>query len=115
MDDFNASIRFDSRMYRQDILGSAAHVRMLGECGIISSADAQLIRKALFEILDDIEKGKIEFDVAAEDIHMNIENILIDRIGQVEKSCIPAEAVMIRWLLIFVCFFGMRSKLLKHC
>jgi len=86
MDDFNASIRFDSRMYRQDILGSAAHVRMLGECGIISSADAQLIRKTLFEILDDIEKGKIEFDVAAEDIHMNIENILIDRIGQVGKK-----------------------------
>jgi argininosuccinate lyase len=51
MDDFNASIRFDSRMYRQDILGSAAHVRMLGECGIISPADAELIRKPCLKSL----------------------------------------------------------------
>ncbi|NLU31678.1 MAG: argininosuccinate lyase [Clostridiaceae bacterium] len=85
MDDFNASISFDSRMYRQDILGSAAHVRMLGECGIIPRADARLIRETLFEILEDIEQGKVEFDVSAEDIHMNIESILIDRIGQVGK------------------------------
>lgn len=86
MDDFHASIRFDSRMYRQDILGSAAHVRMLGECGIIPPADAQLIRKTLFEILEDIEQGKIAFDLSAEDIHMNIETLLIDRIGQVGKK-----------------------------
>ncbi|HOK43858.1 MAG TPA: argininosuccinate lyase, partial [Thermoclostridium caenicola] len=86
MDDFNASIRFDSRMYRQDILGSAAHVRMLGACGIIPPADAELIRKTLFEILEDIEQGKIEFDQSAEDIHMNIETLLIERIGQVGKK-----------------------------
>jgi len=86
MDDFNASISFDSRMYRQDILGSAAHVRMLGECGIIPREEAELIRKTLFEILDDIERGRIGFDVSAEDIHMNIESILIDRIGQVGKK-----------------------------
>lgn len=86
MDDFNASIRFDSRMYRQDILGSAAHVRMLGKCGIIPLDEAELIRKTLFEILDDIEQGRVEFDVSAEDIHMNIESILIDRIGQTGKK-----------------------------
>jgi len=86
MDDFNASIRFDSRMYRQDILGSAAHVKMLGACGIIPPADADLIRKTLFEILEDIEQGRIEFDLSAEDIHMNIETLLIERIGQVGKK-----------------------------
>jgi argininosuccinate lyase len=85
MDDFNSSIHFDSRMYRQDIIGSAAHVRMLGKCGIIPSVDAELIRKTLFEILDDIENGKIEFEVSAEDIHMNIETLLISRIGDVGK------------------------------
>jgi len=86
MDDFNSSIHFDSRMYRQDILGSAAHVKMLGSCGIIPKADADLIYKTLFEILKDIEDGKIEFDVSAEDIHMNIETILISRIGDVGKK-----------------------------
>lgn len=85
MDDFHASIHFDSRMYRQDILGSAAHVRMLGECGIIPMDDAKLIRKTLFEILEDIDKGLVEFEVSAEDIHMNIETILIARIGDVGK------------------------------
>ncbi len=85
MDDFNTSIHFDSRMYRQDIRGSAAHVRMLGLCGIIPEEDAALIRKTLFEILDDIETGLVEFEVSAEDIHMNIESILISRIGDVGK------------------------------
>jgi len=86
MDDFHASIHFDSRMYRQDILGSAAHAEMLGACGIIPQEDAALIRKTLFEILEDIEKGLIEFEVSAEDIHMNIETILISRIGDVGKK-----------------------------
>lgn len=86
MDDFNSSIHFDSRMYRQDILGSAAHVRMLGDCGIIPQTDAELIRKTLFEILDDIENGKVEFEISAEDIHMNIETILISRIGDIGKQ-----------------------------
>ncbi len=85
MDDFNSSIHFDSRMYRQDVFGSAAHVKMLGASGIIPQNDADLIYKTLFEILDDIENGKIEFEVSAEDIHMNIETILISRIGDVGK------------------------------
>ena len=85
MDDFNSSIHFDSRMYRQDIIGSAAHVRMLGSCGIIPLEDAELIRKTLFEILEDIEQGKVEFEVSSEDIHMNIETLLISRIGDVGK------------------------------
>ena len=85
VDDFNSSIRFDKRMYRQDIKGSIAHATMLGECGIISKDDAALIAKTLGEILSDIESGKVEFSVEAEDIHMNVESILISRIGDVGK------------------------------
>ncbi|MBQ9757209.1 MAG: argininosuccinate lyase [Clostridia bacterium] len=85
VDDFNSSIRFDSRMYAQDIRGSQAHAKMLGKQGIIPQADADLIVKTLGEILADIEDGKVEFTIDAEDIHMNIETILISRIGDVGK------------------------------
>ena len=86
VDDFNSSIRFDQRLYKQDILGSIAHVKMLGRQEIIPVADSQLIEKTLIEILQDIEAGKVEFDIAAEDIHMNIEQILISKIGDVGKK-----------------------------
>ena len=76
-EDFNSSIRFDSRMYRQDITGSMAHAAMLGKMNIISEEDAAKIVSALKEILQDIEAGKITFQVSAEDIHMNIETLLI--------------------------------------
>lgn len=85
VDDFNSSIRFDARMYRQDICGSQAHAEMLGRQRIIPESDANLIVKTLGEILQDIEDGKIEFEIDAEDIHMNIEKILISRIGDVGK------------------------------
>ena len=86
VNDFNSSIRFDQRMYRQDITGSIAHAEMLGKCKIISEEDSKLIVKTLKEILDDIENGKIEFMIDAEDIHMNIETILTERIGDAGKS-----------------------------
>lgn len=85
VDDFNSSIRFDARMYAQDIEGSMAHAEMLGRQGIIPKADADLIVKTLGEIKTDIENGKVEFEIDAEDIHMNIETILISRIGDVGK------------------------------
>lgn len=85
VNDFNSSIRFDMRMYRQDITGSIAHAKMLGKCGIIPQADSDLIVKTLGEILSDIEDGKVEFLIDAEDIHMNIETILTERIGDVGK------------------------------
>ncbi len=85
VDDFNSSIRFDARMYAQDILGSQAHAEMLGRQGIIPKEDAALIVKTLEEIKEDIEQGKVEFLIDAEDIHMNIETILISRIGDVGK------------------------------
>lgn len=85
VDDFNSSIRFDARMYAQDIRGSIAHAEMLGKQGIIPKTDADLIVKTLGEIKNDIEAGKVEFQIDAEDIHMNIETILIERIGDVGK------------------------------
>ncbi len=85
VDDFNSSIRFDQRMYRQDIMGSIAHAKMLGKQGIIEKSESDLIVKTLGEILEDIENGKVEFLIDAEDIHMNIETILISRIGDTGK------------------------------
>ncbi len=85
VNDFNSSIRFDQRMYRQDILGSIAHAEMLGKCNIIPKEDSELIVKTLGEILEDIEAGKVEFMIDAEDIHMNIETILTSRIGDAGK------------------------------
>ncbi len=84
-DHFHSSISFDQRLYQEDILGSIAHADMLGRQGIIPKEDALLIQKALQEILEDIAQGNIEFDEKAEDIHMNIETILISRIGDVGK------------------------------
>lgn len=86
VDDFNSSIRFDARMYRQDIKGSMAHAEMLGRQGIIPKDDAALIVKTLGEILKDIENGKVDFLIDAEDIHMNIETILTERIGDAGKK-----------------------------
>lgn len=86
VNDFNSSIRFDSRMYKQDILGSIAHVNMLGKCNIIPLDEAMLIKKTLFEILSDIESGVVSLNPEAEDIHTNIEQILISRIGDIGKK-----------------------------
>lgn len=85
VDDFNSSIRFDQRLYRQDIRGSIAHAAMLGRTGVIGAAESALICKTLQEILADIEDGRVKFSVSAEDIHMNVETILIERIGAVGK------------------------------
>lgn len=85
VDDFNSSIRFDQRMYRQDIKGSMAHAAMLGKQGIIPTEDADKIITGLKEILSDIDAGKITFEIDAEDIHMNIEKILTERIGDAGK------------------------------
>ncbi|NLK21480.1 MAG: argininosuccinate lyase [Epulopiscium sp.] len=85
-DDFNSSISFDQRLYKQDILGSIAHVSMLGKQNVIPLGDSEIIKSELKNILKDIEDGKIEFDIEAEDIHMNIEKILISRIGDIGKK-----------------------------
>ncbi|MFA5675813.1 MAG: argininosuccinate lyase [Christensenellales bacterium] len=83
--DFHSSISFDSRLYRFDIIGSIAHAKMLGETGIISKEDSIAITQGLNFILRDIESGKIEFCAKDEDIHMNIERLLTERIGDAGK------------------------------
>ena len=85
VNDFNSSIRFDCRMYREDITGSIAHATMRGKCGIIEMSEAETICAALAEILADIDSGKLDFDPEAEDIHMFIESVLTERIGDTGK------------------------------
>lgn len=85
-DDFNSSISFDQRLYKQDITGSIAHARMLGKQNIIDPKESEQIIEALEAILIDIEAGNIEFSVSMEDIHMNVEAILTERIGDVGKK-----------------------------
>lgn len=86
MDDFHSSISFDQRLYKEDIEGSIAHGAMLGKTGVITKEEARRIVEGLKEILAEIEEGKIEFSLKAEDIHMNIETILTDKIGVVAKK-----------------------------
>jgi len=92
VEDFHSSISFDQRLYRHDIRGSMAHARMLGKQGIISPDEAAAIVAALKGILADIEAGKVEFDVGAEDIHMNIEKLLTERIGDTGRKLHTARS-----------------------
>lgn len=86
VEDFHSSISFDQRLYQYDVQGSIAHARMLGKTGIITTDEAQKIIDGLESLLQDIESGKIEFTEGAEDIHMNIETILTERIGPIGKK-----------------------------
>lgn len=90
--DFNSSISFDSRMYKEDIEGSIAHSAMLGKCGIISAEDADAIGEGLRGILADIESGKLVIDPEAEDIHTFIEGELTARLGDTGKRLHTARS-----------------------
>ncbi len=90
--DFNSSISFDSRMYKEDIEGSIAHSAMLGKCGIISEEDAQAIGEGLKGILADIESGKLTIAPEAEDIHTFIEGELTARLGDTGKRLHTARS-----------------------
>ncbi|MBN2880273.1 MAG: argininosuccinate lyase [Clostridia bacterium] len=92
VDDFNSSIRFDQRLYYFDIMGSIAHAEMLGKQNIISSEDAEKIVNGLNEVMKDIENGTAEFDISAEDIHMNVEKLLTERIGEPAKKLHTARS-----------------------
>ena len=91
-DCFNSSISFDSRLYKQDITGSMAHAAMLSAQEIISSDDADSIISALKQILQDIESGKLQIDPKAEDIHMFVEQVLTERIGDTGKKLHTARS-----------------------
>ena len=91
-DDFNSSIRFDYRMYRQDITGSMAHAAMLGAQGIIARKEAEQLIDGLQGILTDLDSGALEFDMTCEDIHMFVEQVLTQRLGDVGKKLHTARS-----------------------
>ncbi len=81
MDDFNSSIHFDYLLYNEDIEGSIAHIKMLNKIGVMRDDEKNELIQAIDKLKEDIENGNIEFSTSHEDIHMNIESLLIDRIG----------------------------------
>ena len=91
-DDFNTSIHFDCRMYRQDIMGSMAHAAMLGHCGILTPTEAAALQDGLAGILSDLDEGTLTIDPAAEDIHMFVEQTLTERLGDVGKKLHTARS-----------------------
>ena len=90
--DFNSSIKFDCRMFEEDIKGSIAHATMLGACGIIDKSESEKITAGLSEILDDIKGGRLEIDMEAEDIHTFVEGELTARLGQTGKRLHTARS-----------------------
>ncbi len=92
VNDFNSSISFDARMYKQDIRGSIAHATMLGDTGIIEKSESEKIVEGLTEILNDIDSGKLLFDPNAEDIHMFVEQVLTERLGGTGKRLHTARS-----------------------
>ena len=92
VNDFNSSISFDARMYREDIAGSIAHATMLGKCGIIPESEAEKIVAELKQILNDITSGALPIDPEAEDIHMFVEEVLTARIGDTGKRLHTARS-----------------------
>ena len=92
VNDFNSSISFDARLYRQDITGSIAHATMLGEQGIIAKEEAEKIVTTLKTLLEEIKEGKVEFTKDSEDIHMNMEVLLTQRIGATGKRLHTARS-----------------------
>ena len=91
-DDFNSSISFDSRMFRQDITGSMAHAAMLGQQGIVTAQEADQMIAALEQILKDIESGVLEIDQSCEDVHMFAEQVLTQRLGDLGKKLHTARS-----------------------
>ncbi|MEX2416347.1 MAG: argininosuccinate lyase [Paenibacillaceae bacterium] len=83
VEEYTASITFDQQMYEEDIRGSLAHVSMLGKCGIVPQADVDMIKDGLNKILDRMRRGEVEFSISDEDIHMNVEKLLMEEVGPV--------------------------------
>ena len=92
VNDFNASISFDQRLYKQDITGSMAHAQMLCDCGILTAQDNEKIQQGLTELLAEIEAGKVTFTADNEDIHMNVETLLTAKIGDAGKRLHTARS-----------------------
>lgn len=92
VEDFHSSISFDQRLYKYDIKGSIAHALMLGQTGVIRPDEAGAIVRGLEEVLADIEEGRVELSVGAEDIHMNVEQLLTEKVGELGKKLHTARS-----------------------
>ena len=92
VENFTSSIGFDARLYKEDIFGSIAHVKMLNRTGLLKKSETEKIISGLRQIEKDIENGRFIFDVSLEDVHMNIESELIRRIGQVGEKLHTARS-----------------------
>ncbi len=92
VNDFNSSVSFDARMYKQDIRGSIAHAKMLGDTGIIDKGESEKIVEGLTGILNDIDGGTLLIDPNAEDIHMFVEQVLTERLGDTGKRLHTARS-----------------------
>ncbi len=92
LDQFNASIMFDKKLYSQDIRGSIAHSKMLALQNIISNDEQKLIEKGLLQVLEEIENEKFKFSLEYEDIHMAVENRLTQIIGEAGKKVHTARS-----------------------
>ncbi len=99
--EFTASVQFDQRFYKQDIAGSIAHATMLAKVGVLTEAERDDIIQGLTTIQAEIEAGEFEWRIDLEDVHMNIESRLTQRIGITGKNYILAAAVMTKLQLIF--------------
>ncbi|MFH0960075.1 MAG: argininosuccinate lyase [Pseudomonadota bacterium] len=111
---FNASIKFDRRLFREDIQGSIAHVRMLGAQEIIPTDDAGRIEEGLLAVLDDFEKGRVEFREDLEDVHINIEDALKNKIGEVSGMLHTARSRNDQIALDLRLFLKNQSVLVKR-
>ncbi len=105
MQDINASIDYDKRLFRQDIAGSRAHASMLAACGIISDADRDAIHGGLDTVATEIAAGEFTFSAALEDIHMNIESRLAELIGEPARRLHTARSRNDQWRPISGCGF----------
>lgn len=92
MEDFNSSLSFDKRLYKEDITGSKAHVKMLAKCGIVTPSEGELILKGLDTILNKIESGELDLEGNYEDIHSFVESNLISEIGETGKKLHTARS-----------------------
>ncbi len=97
MEEINASIDFDKRLWRQDIRGSKAHAAMLGATGILTQDDVAAITRGLDQVAGEIESGTFTFSRALEDIHMNIESRLKEIVGEPADGFTPRARAMTRW------------------
>ena len=115
VEELNASITFDSRMYREDIQGSISHAKMLGDKGIINQEDTSMIIAALEDILIDMEDGGLELNTSDEDIHMFVESELTRRIGEAGKRLHTARSRNDQVALDFRMYLKKELHTIREC